>query len=62
VLQRQAVAKIEDLQQNGINLELMHMSPSDRPFDVQAFYKVLYVMFSVSMCLSVTFYIVIDYL
>jgi len=39
--QRQAVAKFEDLQQNGIDLELMHMSPPDRPFDIQAFYKVL---------------------
>jgi len=34
------VAKVEDLQQNGIDLELMHMSPPDRPFDIQAFYKV----------------------
>jgi len=40
MLQRQAVAKVEDLRQNGIDLELMHMSPSDRPFDIQAFYKV----------------------
>jgi len=40
LLQRQAVAKVEDLRQNGIDLELMHMSPSDRPFDIQAFYKV----------------------
>ena len=40
LLQRQAVAKVEDLQQNGIDLELMHMSPADRPFDVNAFYKV----------------------
>lgn len=38
-LRRQAMAKVEDLQQNGIDLELMHMPPPDRPFDVQAFYK-----------------------
>jgi len=44
LLQRQAVAKVEDLQQNGIDLELMHMPPPDRPFDVQAFYKVICVM------------------
>ena len=45
LLQRQAVAKVEDLQQNGIDLELMHMSPQDRPFDIQAFYKVFHISF-----------------
>ena len=45
LLQRQAAAKIEDLQQNGIDLELMHMSPPDRPFDIQAFYKVFHIIF-----------------
>jgi len=39
------MAKVEDLQQNAIDLELMHMPPPDRPFDVQAFYKVLRVVF-----------------
>jgi ATP-dependent DNA helicase 2 subunit 1 len=38
-LRRQAVAKVDDLRQNGIDLELMHISPPDKPFDLQAFYK-----------------------
>lgn len=42
-LRRQAIAKVDDLHQNGIDLELMHISPPDKPFDLQAFYKeVLY--------------------
>jgi len=45
VLQRQAVTRIEDLKQKHIDLELMHMDPSDRPFDVNAFYKV-FIQFS----------------
>ena len=48
--QSQVVARVEDLQQNGIDLELMHMSPSDRPFDIQTFYKVFHIIFSVFVC------------
>lgn len=38
--QRQAVAKAEDLRQNGIDLELMHMNQREKPFNVKAFYEV----------------------
>jgi len=42
-LRRQAIAKVDDLRQNGIDLELMHISPPDKPFDLTVFYKdVLY--------------------
>jgi len=40
LVQSQAMTRIEDLKQKSIDLELMHMDPSDRPFDVQTFYKV----------------------
>ena len=52
LLQRQTVAKVEDLRQNGIDLELMHMSPSDRPFDIQAFYKVSHTTFFSFLCVN----------
>jgi len=57
------MAKVEDLQQNGIDLELMHMPPPDRPFDVQAFYKVLYAVLSVLniLYLHETFYATINF-
>ncbi|KAK2146027.1 hypothetical protein LSH36_639g02004 [Paralvinella palmiformis] len=38
-LQRQAAAKVEDLHQNGINIELMHINQNDHDFDVNVFYK-----------------------
>ena len=41
------MTRIEDLKQKCIDLELMHMDPSDRPFDVQAFYKVFRIIFSI---------------
>ena len=39
-LQRQAASKAEDLHQNAINVELMHMNTPTTVFDVNAFYKV----------------------
>ena len=40
-LQRQAASKAEDLHQNNIHVELMHMNTPTTVFDVNAFYKVL---------------------
>lgn len=40
-LTRQAVAKAEDLRQNGIDLELMHMKQHEKPFNVKTFYEEL---------------------
>ena len=39
IFQRQAAAKAEDLHQNGIAIELMHMMPPDGAFNVNTFYK-----------------------
>ena len=39
VPQRQAAAKAEDLHQNGVNIELLHLSSSGKTFDVNKFYK-----------------------
>lgn len=38
-LKRQAAAKAEDLHQNGIALELMHINKPDHQFEVNTFYK-----------------------
>lgn len=38
-LTRQAVAKAEDLRQNGIDLELMHMNRPDKQFNIKTFYE-----------------------
>jgi hypothetical protein len=40
VFQSQAAAKADDLHQNGIGLELMHINPPGHKFDVNIFYKV----------------------
>lgn len=40
LIQRQAVAKAEDLRQNGIDLELMHMNRPDKQFNIKTFYEV----------------------
>jgi len=51
------MTRIEDLKQKSIDLELMHMDPSDRPFDVQAFYKVFAMSFSRLFCTLLHFLI-----
>ena len=39
--QRQVAAKVEDLHQNNIDLELMHLNGPDKAFDINVFYKVM---------------------
>jgi hypothetical protein len=40
--QRQAKAKANDLNETGIDLELMHLQQEGESFDVTKFYKVKY--------------------
>ena len=44
VFQRQAAAKAEDLHQNGIEVELMHINGPQGAFDTSVFYKVSVMM------------------
>ena len=48
--QRQASAKAEDLHQNGISVELMHMQQGGHAFDVNVFYKVSLKSYICSVC------------
>ena len=36
------MTKVEDMNHNGISLELMHINKDGENFDVTAFYKVFY--------------------
>ena len=41
VVQRQAIVKSDDLHQNGIEIELMHINKPGQMFDVDLFFKVM---------------------
>lgn len=42
ILQRQARTKASDLNETGVDLELIHMQKPGESFDVSRFYKVIY--------------------
>ena len=56
-LQKQAAAKAEDIHQNGISLDLMHLNTREYMFDMNAFYKVCVVCrHGFSCCITIIHY------